>query len=90
MGFKWHSQNRVGDLYTLVSIVHIIVCHYKSARHFCWWNKNVANPITNKAYSADGSRAKILLKDKVLKSIQLRRTKKGGASDLALPPENNM
>nr|GEW52970.1 DNA repair protein RAD16-like [Tanacetum cinerariifolium] len=61
-------------------------CPHKSVRHFCWWNKNVANPIANKGYSADGRRAMVLLKDKVLKSILLRRTKKGRAADLALPP----
>ncbi|XP_071736737.1 DNA repair protein RAD16 [Rutidosis leptorrhynchoides] len=61
-------------------------CPHKSMRHFCWWNKNVANPIANRGRSDDGTRAMILLKDKVLKSILLRRTKKGRAADLALPP----
>ncbi|PWA62436.1 helicase protein with RING/U-box domain-containing protein [Artemisia annua] len=61
-------------------------CPHKSVRHFCWWNKNVANPIANSGHSDEGRRAMILLKDKVLKSILLRRTKKGRAADLALPP----
>ncbi|XP_023757117.1 DNA repair protein RAD16 [Lactuca sativa] len=61
-------------------------CPHKSVRHFCWWNKYVANPIANRGRSDDGKRAMILLKDKVLKSILLRRTKKGRAADLALPP----
>ena len=51
-------------------------CPHKSVRHFCWWNKNVANPIANRGHSDDGKRAMILLKDKVLKSILLRRIKK--------------
>ncbi|KAL8239398.1 hypothetical protein R6Q59_015965 [Mikania micrantha] len=61
-------------------------CPHKSVRHFCWWNKYIANPIANRGRSDDGRRAMILLKDKVLKSILLRRTKKGRAADLALPP----
>lgn len=61
-------------------------CPHKSVRHFCWWNKYVANPIANRGRTDDGKRAMILLKDKVLKSILLRRTKKGRAADLALPP----
>lgn len=61
-------------------------CPHKSVRHFCWWNKYVANPIANRGRSDDGKRAMILLKDRVLKSILLRRTKKGRAADLALPP----
>lgn len=48
--------------------------------------QNIANPIANRGRSDDGRRAMILLKDKVLKSILLRRTKKGRAADLALPP----
>lgn len=57
-------------------------CPHKSMRHFCWWNKYVATPIIN----GDRRRTMILLKHKVLKSILLRRTKKGRAADLALPP----
>ncbi|KAK1418183.1 hypothetical protein QVD17_27325 [Tagetes erecta] len=61
-------------------------CPHKSVRHFCWWNKYIANPIANRGRSDDGRRAMVLLKDKVLKSILLRRTKKSRAADLALPP----
>ncbi|CAM8949787.1 unnamed protein product [Rhodiola kirilowii] len=61
-------------------------CPHKSVRHFCWWNKNVATPIQNSGYLDDGKKAMILLKDKILKGIVLRRTKKGRAADLALPP----
>ncbi|XP_056857617.1 DNA repair protein RAD16-like, partial [Raphanus sativus] len=63
-------------------------CPHNAVRHFCWWNKNVANPITEPAYGNEerGKRAMILLKDKVLKDILLRRTKLGRAADLALPP----
>lgn len=48
----------------------------------------MANPITEPAYGNEerGKRAMILLKDKVLKDILLRRTKLGRAADLALPP----
>ncbi|KAL0697319.1 hypothetical protein Bca4012_053441 [Brassica carinata] len=63
-------------------------CPHNAVRHFCWWNKNVANPITEPAYGNQerGKRAMILLKHKVLKDILLRRTKLGRAADLALPP----
>ncbi|XP_021856387.1 DNA repair protein RAD16 isoform X1 [Spinacia oleracea] len=60
-------------------------CVHKSVRHFCWWNKNVATPIQSNGNSGDGQRAMFLLKNKILKSILLRRTKSGRATDLALP-----
>ncbi|KAM5580616.1 hypothetical protein ABKV19_010060 [Rosa sericea] len=61
-------------------------CPHSSVRHFCWWNKNVATPIQLFGNSYNGKRAMILLKYKILKNIVLRRTKKGRAADLALPP----
>ncbi|XP_050382376.1 DNA repair protein RAD16 [Argentina anserina] len=61
-------------------------CPHSSVRHFCWWNKNVATPIQSFGTSYSGKRAMILLKHKILKNIVLRRTKKGRAADLALPP----
>ncbi|KAF8081147.1 hypothetical protein N665_0902s0001 [Sinapis alba] len=63
-------------------------CPHNAVRHFCWWNKNVTNPITEPSYGNDdrSKRAMILLKHKVLKDILLRRTKLGRAADLALPP----
>ncbi|CAL1407082.1 unnamed protein product [Linum trigynum] len=61
-------------------------CAHSSVRHFCWWNKNISNPIQSYGNLDTGRRAMILLKHKVLKNIVLRRTKKGRAADLALPP----
>ncbi|PON62219.1 TNF receptor-associated factor [Trema orientale] len=61
-------------------------CPHKSVRHFCWWNKFIATPIQSYGNQEPGKRAMILLKHKILKSIVLRRTKKGRAADLALPP----
>uniref|UniRef100_A0A2P2L5E4 Uncharacterized protein MANES_12G073600 n=1 Tax=Rhizophora mucronata TaxID=61149 RepID=A0A2P2L5E4_RHIMU len=61
-------------------------CPHNSVRHFCWWNKYVSNPILHRGNVDSGRRAMILLKQKVLKNIVLRRTKKGRAADLALPP----
>ncbi|KAL5982774.1 hypothetical protein ACLOJK_016850 [Asimina triloba] len=46
----------------------------------------IAKPIQKCGYVNDGRRAMILLKNKLLKSVVLRRTKKGRAADLALPP----
>lgn len=48
--------------------------------------KFVATPIQAQGNFGDGKRAMILLKHKILKGIVLRRTKKGRAADLALPP----
>uniref|UniRef100_J3ML97 Uncharacterized protein n=2 Tax=Oryza brachyantha TaxID=4533 RepID=J3ML97_ORYBR len=62
-------------------------CGHSSVRHFCWWNKNISTPIQFGSASDEGRRAMILLKEKVLKGIVLRRTKKGRAADLALPPK---
>ncbi|KAL8474339.1 hypothetical protein ACS0TY_030258 [Phlomoides rotata] len=61
-------------------------CAHKSVRHFCWWNKNIATPIQDSGKTGGGRGAMLLLKHKILKSILLRRTKKGRAADLALPP----
>ncbi|XP_022777033.1 ATP-dependent helicase rhp16 isoform X3 [Durio zibethinus] len=61
-------------------------CPHNSVRHFCWWNKYVATPIQQYGNGEIGKRAMILLKHKILKNIVLRRTKKGRAADLALPP----
>ncbi|KFK42851.1 hypothetical protein AALP_AA1G047200 [Arabis alpina] len=61
-------------------------CPHNAVRHFCWWNKYVAKPISLYGGSEPGKRAMILLKHKVLKDILLRRTKLGRAADLALPP----
>ncbi|XVE53400.1 hypothetical protein DITRI_Ditri02bG0201200 [Diplodiscus trichospermus] len=61
-------------------------CPHNSVRHFCWWNKYVATPIQQYGNGEAGKRAMILLKHKILKNIILRRTKKGRAADLALPP----
>ncbi|OWM75378.1 hypothetical protein CDL15_Pgr021542 [Punica granatum] len=46
----------------------------------------VANPIQSSGNAYEGKRAMILLKHKILRSILLRRTKRGRAADLALPP----
>ncbi|KAM1373317.1 hypothetical protein ACFX2I_024033 [Malus domestica] len=61
-------------------------CPHNSVRHFCWWNKYVATPIQIYGNHIQGKRAMYLLKHKILKNIVLRRTKKGRAADLALPP----
>ncbi|KAK2976928.1 hypothetical protein RJ640_015904 [Escallonia rubra] len=54
----------------------------------CYVNpqKFVATPIQVYGNRDEGKKAMILLKHKILKSVLLRRTKKGRAADLALPP----
>ncbi|XP_062081384.1 ATP-dependent helicase rhp16-like [Humulus lupulus] len=61
-------------------------CPHKSIRHFCWWNKFIATPIQTYANQDPGKRAMMLLKHKILKKVVLRRTKRGRAADLGLPP----
>ncbi|XP_072958069.1 DNA repair protein RAD16 [Typha angustifolia] len=61
-------------------------CSHSCVRHFCWWNKYITKPIQDSSMLDDGKRAMILMKHRVLKSIVLRRTKKGRAADIALPP----
>lgn len=61
-------------------------CDHSPLVHFCWWNKFVANPIKKWGFKGDGLKAMTLLKDKLLHSILLRRTKEERAADLALPP----
>ncbi|KAG5581349.1 hypothetical protein H5410_051976 [Solanum commersonii] len=61
-------------------------CPHKSVRHFCWWNRYIASPIQSQGNHGTGRDAMVLLKHKILKSILLRRTKKGRPADLALPP----
>ncbi|KAK4437359.1 ATP-dependent helicase rhp16 [Sesamum alatum] len=61
-------------------------CSHKNVRHFCWWNKYISSPIQDFGNTGCGRDAMLLLKHKILKSIVLRRTKKGRAADLALPP----
>ncbi|TVU38959.1 hypothetical protein EJB05_12356, partial [Eragrostis curvula] len=62
-------------------------CGHSSVRHFCWWNKYIARPIQWGSASDEGRGAMLLLKEKVLKGIVLRRTKIGRAADLAMPPK---
>ncbi|XP_073158028.1 DNA repair protein RAD16 [Henckelia pumila] len=61
-------------------------CAHRNVRHFCWWNKYISSPIQDSGNMGRGRDAMLLLKHKILKSIVLRRTKKGRAADLALPP----
>uniref|UniRef100_M1A330 Helicase ATP-binding domain-containing protein n=1 Tax=Solanum tuberosum TaxID=4113 RepID=M1A330_SOLTU len=76
--YKWALsgtplQNCVGDLYSLVCFLQIIPYSY----YFC---KDCD------CRALDNRDAMILLKHKILKSIILRRTKKGRATDLGIPP----
>ncbi|XP_076894617.1 ATP-dependent helicase rhp16-like [Bidens hawaiensis] len=59
-------------------------CPHGPVRHFSWWNAFIALPIQDRGASSR-ARAMVLLKDKVLKCIMLRRTKKGRTADLSLP-----
>ncbi|KAK9267858.1 hypothetical protein L1049_010295 [Liquidambar formosana] len=67
----------------LLSYIPSIKCACTHERHFCWWNKYIIKP---RAFHGISRRGVILLKQKLLKSIMLRRTKERRAADLALPP----
>ncbi|XP_043710580.1 DNA repair protein RAD16-like [Telopea speciosissima] len=65
-------------------------CVHKSTRHFFWWNRSILKPIQTSGDVEGGrrrTRAIILLKHRILKSIMLRRTEKGQAADLIRPPK---
>ena len=57
-------------------------------QHGAYFNQEVLNPITKCGYSGAGATAMIKLRRDVLNPIMLRRTKKGKAADLSLPPLN--
>lgn len=75
-------------LFTCGLLIYYNLLKYSQA--WCLWvcfsYQFIATPIQNSSNSYEGRRAMILLKHKLLKGIVLRRTKKGRASDLALPP----
>ncbi|QDZ23350.1 ATP-dependent helicase [Chloropicon primus] len=62
-------------------------CGHPGFHHFSYFNRTILNPITRFGYLGEGKRAVIELK-KVLDNTQLRRTKKGRAEDVRLPPLN--
>ncbi|KAL6332215.1 hypothetical protein AAG906_001930 [Vitis piasezkii] len=68
----------------LIMCNHSASCPCIHGRHFCWWNKYVSRPLQMENHQ-NSRRARILLTQKVLKSIMLRRTKKSIAVDLGLP-----
>ncbi|KAJ3705496.1 hypothetical protein LUZ61_009201 [Rhynchospora tenuis] len=62
-------------------------CGHSSSRHFCWWNKYISRPMQSSSAGKAGQRAMLLLREKVLKSTLLRRTKEGRLADFAYPPK---
>ncbi|KAJ4801227.1 hypothetical protein LUZ62_052473 [Rhynchospora pubera] len=62
-------------------------CGHSSSRHFCWWNKYISRPMQNRSAGKPAQRAMLLLREKVLKSTLLRRTKEGRLADFAYPPK---
>ena len=61
-------------------------CGHRSFSHFSYFNKHVLNPIQRDGYSGDGRRAMFTLKNEVLDTCLLRRTKETRAADMELPP----
>ncbi|PNH00737.1 ATP-dependent helicase rhp16, partial [Tetrabaena socialis] len=50
-------------------------CAHAPLSHYCWWNRFVANPIKAHGYGGRGRTAMMLLKNRILPAILLRRTK---------------
>ena len=61
-------------------------CGHGTIQHFSHFNKHILNPIQRAGYQGDGRRAMMKLKDDVLDTALLRRTKQSRAKDLNLPP----
>jgi SNF2 family DNA or RNA helicase len=61
-------------------------CGHPSMMHFSHFNKYVLNPIQRDGYSGDGRRAMFVLRDSVLNTCLLRRTKQNRSADMNLPP----
>lgn len=61
-------------------------CFHPGPMHYSHFNKFVLNPIQRDGYSGDGRRAMFLLRDSVLNTFLLRRTKQNRSADMNLPP----
>lgn len=61
-------------------------CGHASLMHYSVFNRLVLNPIQRDGYSGDGRRAMFLLRDSVLNTCLLRRTKQTRSEDMNLPP----
>ncbi|KAL1555518.1 DNA repair protein RAD16-like [Salvia divinorum] len=63
-------------------------CGHSTVDHFCWWKSYVSKPIQDFGTNTGAGRGAMnFLKHKILKCSMLRRTKKGRAADLVLPPK---
>ena len=54
-------------------------------QHYCHFNRHILNPIKRAGYVSEGRRAMMKLKDQILDSILLRRTKVDRSNDILLP-----
>jgi DNA repair protein RAD16 len=60
-------------------------CGHSVISHFCYFNRNILNPIQRTGFVAEGRRAMLKLKQQILDEILLRRTKTTKADDIQLP-----
>eukprot|EP01025_Chloroclados_australasicus_P008686 TRINITY_DN13156_c0_g2_i1.p1 TRINITY_DN13156_c0_g2~~TRINITY_DN13156_c0_g2_i1.p1 ORF type:complete len:1217 (-),score=153.10 TRINITY_DN13156_c0_g2_i1:497-4033(-) len=70
-------------------------CNHSRSHHVCWWNRFIANPITNPRDNPRRRESEVtqtsessikILKAEVLPAVLMRRTKVECADDLLLPP----
>eukprot|EP00052_Salpingoeca_macrocollata_P027419 m.260405 g.260405 ORF g.260405 m.260405 type:complete len:372 (-) comp22739_c9_seq1:1511-2626(-) len=71
---EWKFSSRVCD-----------ECGHRSMSHFCWWNREILNPIIKHGTLGPGALAFDNLR-KLLLRLMLRRTKIERGSELGLPP----
>ena len=64
--------------------VRICSCGHHAMKHFCWWNREIINPIQKYGFTQAGKYYFDVLK-KCLDEIMLRRTKVERSTDLRLP-----
>lgn len=60
-------------------------CGHSVISHYCYFNRNILNPIQRTGFIAEGRRAMLKLKQQILDEILLRRTKTTRADDIQLP-----
>jgi DNA repair protein RAD16 len=64
-----------------------VLCGHSPLQHYSVFNKTILNPIKKFGYVGEGRKAMLALKQGVLDTALLRRTKEERAEDIALPPK---
>eukprot|EP00921_Rhytidocystis_pertsovi_P019757 GHVQ01031404.1.p1 GENE.GHVQ01031404.1~~GHVQ01031404.1.p1 ORF type:complete len:1497 (-),score=222.63 GHVQ01031404.1:2193-6683(-) len=65
---------------------YCLKCDHTRMCHFSYFNRKIVKPIKNYGFQGEGKEAMKCLKQEVLDSVMLRRTKVERATDVKLPP----